>query len=317
MNDSRQRFARALDGKELLLTEGAIVERIRRDSGIPLDRDVAHTALLYTQAGRAALSTLWQEYLQIARTYHSCMLICTPTWRANSERLARTALPDVNQVSADAVQLLAELRAQFGDFGKQVFLGGLLGCRGDCYKPEEALQSDEAERFHTPQVHALAQAGADFLLAATLPALTEALGMARAMATTGCPYLLSFVLRPSGTLLDGTPVSDAIAQIDQTVSRPPSVYLANCIHPVHFEQALGEAEKARPGTQERLIGLQGNTSRKSPEELDGASTLDTDDPDDFGAVMARIRKRFGTRILGGCCGTDSRHIEAIARDCVA
>jgi homocysteine S-methyltransferase len=315
MVDSRHKFTDTLAREEFLLTEGSLLERIRRDPNLPLDPDVAHAALLYTKEGRAALTALWREYIEIARAYDSRILVCTPTWRANPERLARTAFPDVGQVALDAVQLLAELRADCGDFGKGVFIGGILGCRGDAYKPEEALQADEAARFHSPQVHALAQAGVDFLLAATLPAFTEALGLARAMAAVDCPYLLSFVLRPSGMLLDGTPVADAIAQIDQFVSPRPIAYLANCVHPVHFEQALGEAEKSRPGTKLRLIGLQGNTSRKSPEELDGALTLDTEDPNDFGAAMARLHERFGMRILGGCCGTDSRHIEAIARHC--
>jgi homocysteine S-methyltransferase len=282
-----------------------------------MDPNVAHASLLYTQEGRQALTALWREYIDVARENDSGILICTPTWRANPERLARTAFPDVDQVSEDAVRLLTELRGQYGDFGRRVFVGGLLGCRGDCYKPEEALNADDSARFHAQQAHALAQAGADFLVAETLPAFTEALGLARAMATTGCPYLLSFVLRPSGTLLDGTPVADAIAQIDQAVSPAPTAYIANCIHPVHFEQALKVAEMARPGTKERLIGLQGNTSRRQPEEFDGACALDAEDPDEFGEIMSRIRKQFGTRILGGCCGTDSRHIEAIARSCAA
>jgi homocysteine S-methyltransferase len=315
--DSRRAFANALAREELLLTEGALIERIRRDSAVPLDPDVANASLLYTKQGRNVLTALWREYIDIARAYDSCILVCTPTWRADPERLARTTLPEVGQVSADAVRLLAELRAQYGEFGRRVFIGGLLGCRGDCYKPEEALSADDSARFHAPQAQALAQAGADFLLAATLPAFTEALGLARVMAETGCPYLLSFVLRPSGTLLDGTPVVDAMDEIDHAINPQPSAYLANCIHPTHFEQALAEAEKARPGARKRLIGLQGNTSRKSPEEFDGAASLDTEDPKEFGAAMARIRKRFGTRILGGCCGTDARHIEAIARCCIA
>jgi homocysteine S-methyltransferase len=292
-----------------------MVERIRRGSGISLDPDVAHASLLYTQEGRQTLTALWREYIEVARSYDANMLVCTPTWRSNRERLARTCFPGVDQVSIDAVRLLAELRGRYGDFGKRVFVGGLLGCRGDCYKPQEALSAEVAERFHTSQVQALVQAGVDFLIGTTLPAVSEALGLARAMGDSGCPYLLSFVLRPDGTLLDGTPVADAIAAIDEVVSHRPSAYLANCVHPVHFESALGVAEKARTGATERLVGLQGNTSRKSPEEFDNAAYLDADDPLEFAKIVARIRGRFGTRILGGCCGTDARHIEAIARLC--
>jgi homocysteine S-methyltransferase len=315
VHNLRNEFAAALAGGELLLTEGAILERIRRESGLPLHDDLAHTPLIYSEDGRRALTTLWREYIEIACAANCPILICTPTWRANPERLARNHFPGVEKVSADAVLLLQEIRSSFGDFAKRIFIGGLLGCRGDAYKPKEALNVDDAASFHSPQVQALANAGADFLLAATLPAFSEAVGLAQAMADCSCPYLLSFVLRPSGTLLDGTPVADAITQIDRRISPPPSAYLANCTHPLLFEQAMQEAENARPGTRERLIGLQGNTSRRSPEEFDGSATLDGEDPEAFAAFMARVRGRFGTRILGGCCGTDARHIEAIARQC--
>jgi len=314
LSASRSRFVAALGAREFLLTEGAILERIRRDSGIPLDPHIAHAALLYSNAGRAALCSLWREYAEIARAADVGILLCTPTWRSTPERLASTDFPNVTQVSRDAVELLHELRAEFGDFSQRIFIGGIFGCRGDAYKPEESLNAEAAARYHAPQIAALEQAGVDFLLATTLPAFSEALGMAHAMRAVNCPSLLSFVLRPKGTLLDGTPVAEAIAAIDAQAS--PTAYLANCVHPLRFESALNAAEQARQGVKDRLIGLQGNTSKKSPEEFDGAENLDSDDPQEFAEVMARIRQRFGTRILGGCCGTDGRHIAAIARSCI-
>jgi homocysteine S-methyltransferase len=316
MQESQQEFLHALKGEKLLLTEGAIVERVRRESGIPLDSEVAHAALIYSEVGRQTLLALWREYIDVARAHDTSILITTPTWRASAERLSRTTLPSVDQFSLDAVHLLRDLRAQYGEFSRRIFIGGLLGCRGDCYKPEEALNAEAAESFHEPQIQALARAGADCLLAATLPAFSEAFGMAKAMAAAQMPYVLSFVLRPSGTLLDGMPVDEAIARIDGAVSSPPSAYLANCMHPLHFEAALEAAERTHPGTKERLTGLQGNTSRKAPEEFDGAETLDSEEPIAFGVIMARIRARFGAHVLGGCCGTDARHIEAILRCCL-
>jgi homocysteine S-methyltransferase len=135
------------------------------------------------------------------------------------------------------------------------------------------------------------------------------------MASVDCPFLLSFVLHSNGCLLDGTPVAEAIERIDQSAPRRTTAYLANCIHPVHFEKAMSEAEKSHPGIRERLIGLQGNTSRKSPADFDASLELDSEDPKEFGMAMARLRSRFGTQVLGGCCGTDARHIEAIAHLC--
>ena len=126
------------------------------------------------------------------------------------------------------------------------------------------------------------------------------------------PYLLSFVVRAEGTLLDGTRVSEAIARIDDSARPAPNGYLCNCVHPENFAKALEAAENERPGVRNRLIGLQGNTSRKDPAQLDGAAKLEGEDPVPFGAAMASLRQRFGTHILGGCCGTDVRHIAAIA-----
>lgn len=315
MTASQQRFLRALGGEALLLTEGAIVERVRRESSLKLDEKIAHAALLYSEKGRQTLCGLWREYIAVARESGLSILLETPTWRTNPERLSQSAFPSVEQLSRDAVHLLEDLRQECGAFGEKIFIGGLMGCRGDCYRPAEALGTEEAANFHARQAQALAQAGADFLLAATLPAFFEALGMARAMAATGAPYLLSFVLRPTGTLLDGTPVGEAIARIDAQTTAPPAAYLANCLHPLHFESALKAAETAHPGLRQRLVGVQGNTSRKSPEEFDGAETLDSEEPAAFGAIAARIRRRFGTHVLGGCCGTDARHIAAIAQAC--
>jgi homocysteine S-methyltransferase len=244
------------------------------------------------------------------------ILVCTPTWRANPERLARAKLPSVRQVAADAVALLTEIRSSYGMFGQRIFIGGLMGCKGDAYAPREALDSHSAERFHSEQAHALAQAGADFLLAATLPAFSEALGLAQACSKVEIPYLLSFVLRPDGSLLDGRPVVEAITRIDEAVTPAPAAYLANCVHPVNFLGALSAAERACPGIGKRLVGLQGNGSQKSPEELDGAIHLETDTPDAFAAAMRVVRKRFGSHIIGGCCGTDEHHISALAQTCI-
>jgi homocysteine S-methyltransferase len=315
-NPSNQEgFLSVLARREFCLTEGALIERIRRESSLPLDPQVANAALLYSAEGRALLLRLWREYLEIGRAHELGIVVGTPTWRANPERLAAAKLPPVAQVASDAVALLAGLRASYGGYGRKVYLAGLMGCRGDAYAPQESLDAAAAESFHQPQAEALALAGVDFLLAATLPACGEALGMARAMAGTAKPYILSFVLRPDGTLLDGTPVAEAIDRIDRSAAPAPAAYFANCVHPSNCLRALAAAEAMRPGTCRRLAGLQGNASAKTPEELDDSSTLEADEPEPFAAAMLELRRRFGTHILGGCCGTNAAHIAAIASRC--
>ena len=196
-------------------------------------------------------------------------------------------------------------------------MGGLLGCRGDAYLPQQALDAEAAERFHSEQAEALAAAGVDFLLATPLPALCEALGMARALAATGAPYLLNFVLRPNGELLDGTPLAEAIARIDDEVESPPAAFLAGCTHPANVCSALAAAESARPGTCKRLVGVQGNSSRKSPEELNEGGELQTGDVEEFVRSMRELRNRFGAHVQGGCCGTNASYIAALASDWTA
>jgi homocysteine S-methyltransferase len=219
----------ALAARRIILTEGAMVERLRRDPRVGLDPFVANAALIYTPSGRQALLDLWREYIETACRHDLEIILFTPTWRVNAERLRQAGLPDVHQVVHDAFALFNQLRAEYSTFGNKIFIGGLVGCRGDAYAPQEALSAERAEVFHLPHVRALAESGVDFLLAATLPALSESIGLAKAMSQTEISYGISFVVRPTGTLLDGTPIADAIATIDGSVSKPPIGYFANCV----------------------------------------------------------------------------------------
>ena len=295
-----------------ILAEGAVIERLRRDLAVTIDPYIANAGLIYTEAGRAALRRIYTQYLDIGKAYNLPMITLTPTWRANPERLRRAGFAETAAVNGDSARFLKEIRSNYGGYVQQFFIGGLMGCRGDAYNPAEALADGEGAAFHRPQARALAEAGVDFLIGSTLPAFSEALGMARAMAETGAPYILSFVLRPAGTLLDGTPLHTAIARIDAAVSPHPSAYLANCVHPRVYAAALSRAQAKDAAIGERIIGLQANTSAKSPEELDGLESLDGESPAQFAAAMLDVRRQFGAKVLGGCCGSDERHIEAIA-----
>jgi homocysteine S-methyltransferase len=287
----------------VLLAEGSIVERLRRHPGCSLDEHVAHAAFPYSAGPAHILEGLYREYLEVAKQARLPMLCFSPTWRANPERLRRAGLTlDVN---CDGVLFLRRIVAEH----EGVLLGGLMGCRGDAYRPSQALGADEAARFHRAQAQALADAGCDFLFASTLPAASEAAGIASAMARTGAPYMLSFLIDARGELLDGTPLPEAIAQIDSAVSPAPLGYLANCVHPSIMARALEHCDAASRG---RILGLQANTSAKSPEELEGSEHLETEDPERFAECMVNLHRRFGLRILGGCCGTDARHIHSLA-----
>lgn len=305
-------FQKLLAASPVILGEGAVIERLRRMPDIRLDDQVVNSALIYDDRGRSALGRICRQYLEIGRNYGLPLLLSTPTWRAGRERIAAAGLAG-RDLNGDNFRFLDSLRREQGDYGKNVVIGGLLSCKGDAYKPQEALSATEARAFHAWQAEALAAAGVDLLLAATLPALSEALGLAQALAATGLAYLISFVARPEGTLLDGTPLKDAIAAIDSQASPPPLAYLINCTHASVFRRALCHERNSSPLVRERVIGLLANTAALSPEELDNSTALVEEAPELFGAAVAALHGELGMKVLGGCCGTDERHIDSLAR----
>ncbi|RII29961.1 MAG: homocysteine methyltransferase [Geobacter sp.] len=307
----RVSFAEMLKRSPVILGEGAVIERLRRAAGIELDEHVVNSALIYSKEGRTALEGICGQYLEIGRSHGLPLLLSTPTWRAGQERIVAAGLAG-RDLNGDNFRFLDQLRAGYGEYASQVAICGLMSCKGDAYKPEEALATAEARAFHAWQANALAAAGVDFLLASTLPALSEALGLAQAQAATGLDYMVSFVARPEGTLLDGTPLKDAIAAIDAQASPRPLAYLINCTHASIFRRALLHGDNSSPYVRERVVGLLANTASLSPEELNESVELVEEAPEVFGSMVAGLHRELGMKVLGGCCGTDDRHINCLA-----
>ena len=308
---SRRTFPDLFASASCLLGEGAVIERLRRNPALELDPYLVNAAFIYTAGPRAALETICRQYLEIGRDSGLPLLISTPTWRASRERIAAAGFDGID-VNGDNVRFLDTLRHSYGGYAAQVSICGLMSCRGNAYSPDEALDVDAAQHYHAWQAGQLAEAGVDVLLAATLPAISEATGLALALAATGTPYLLSFVVRPTGTLLDGTPLHAAITAIDAGVTPRPLAYLINCTHASFARAALTDASNSSPLVRQRIVGLLANTAALSPEELDDSTRLIEEDPATFGATVAALHHELGLKILGGCCGTDDRHIRALA-----
>ena len=304
-------FAKFLENYPRILGEGAVIERLRRNSDLELDPHLVNSAFIYDDAKRAALETICRQYLAIGREFDVPLLMSTPTWRASRERIEAAGYAGVD-VNGDNVRFLDGLRRGYGGYGEKVVVCGLMSCRGNAYDPAEALAVDDAREFHAWQAGKLADAGVDFLLAATLPALSEATGLALALAAAGMPYIISFVVRPAGTLLDGTPLKDAIAAIDGVAPPRPLAYLINCTHVSFARAALMHETNSSPLVRRRIIGLLANTAALSPEDLDDSTTLVEEAPETFGRSVAALHREMGLKILGGCCGTDDRHIRSLA-----
>ena len=290
-----------------ILMEGALGERMKREYGLAFDPHIAMAGLIYDERGRDALSTLWLEYMHIADTYQLPFLATTPTRRANRDRLHQAGMDE--HVLYDNVHFLKEVRAQSSI---EMYCGCLMGCHGDAYTGEGALDQKEAKRFHSWQAEVCCKAGADFLYAGIMPTLPEAVGMAEAMALTGLPYIISFTITRDGRLIDKSTIHHTIEAIDHQVSRKPLCYMANCVHPAIALEALMQPFNRTSLVRERFLGLQANTSPLTYAELDGTTDLHCAEPEAFARDMLRLKAETGIKILGGCCGTDNRHMQAIA-----
>jgi len=281
----------------LILMEAAIVEQLRRSDQVQLHDSLANAPLIYDAAGREAMSALYTGYMELARQAGLPMLLCTPTWRAGKDRVQASGIS--NSINADAAAFMRDIRR-----GDNVLIGGMIGCKNDCYQPAEGLSVSDAEHFHQWQVEQLARGGVDFLIAETLPNVHEALGIARVMAATGIPYIISFVIARNGCILDGTSLDAAMQLIDANTRINPAGYMVNCAHPSFL----------RPETQPagiflRLIGFQANASSLDHCELESADELKSESISEWGQLMVELNRTYGVKILGGCCGTNIEHLK--------
>jgi len=300
-------FSKCIEEQPSILMEGALGERLKREYNLTFDAHVAMAKLIYDAAGRLALKNLWQEYIDIAKKYGLPFLATTPTRRANKERVEQAGCSA--SIIEDNVMFLRKIQKECDI---KMYVGGLMGCKGDAYTGEDTLSESEAQAFHTWQAGLFCKAGADFLFAGIMPTLPEATGMAQAMSETGLPYIISFTIQKDGRLIDGAAISEAIAYIDNTVDVKPVCYMANCVHPSIAYEALLQPFNQNPLVFNRFLGIQGNTSPLSYAELDGSLDLRCSDPMQFATEMLKLRDISNIKIFGGCCGTDNRHMEQIA-----
>lgn len=285
----------------LVLMEAAVVERLRRSGGVRLHDSLVNAPLIYDPVACEAMGAIYREYMTLAQNARLPLLVCTPTWRANQYRVEESGV--CNSINVDAAAYMQMLRdAQ--PHPDSIKIGGMIGCKNDCYRPDEGLSVEDAQHFHAWQIEQLAMGGVDFLIAVTLPNIQEALGIARAMATTGTPYIISFVIGKDGRVLDGNSLETAIAFVDANTTPQPLGYMVNCAHPSFLHPHTLPAE-----TLSRLIGYQANASSLDHCELENADDVKIDSISEWGRLMLDFNSTHGVRILGGCCGTGSEHLQ--------
>jgi S-methylmethionine-dependent homocysteine/selenocysteine methylase len=311
---ARYRNALVQLGGDLFLTDGGIETTLIFQEGLELP-DFAAFHLLKDSKGEAALRKYFRTYADIAKRLGAGLILESATWRASADwgtRLGYTP-ETLAQANRRAIRLLEEIRSELATEKIEVVISGCVGPRGDGYSPAQTMSDREAETYHREQVETFADTAADMVTAITMNYVEEAIGIARAAESAGMPVVISFTVETDGRLPTGQTLRAAIEQVDAATSGYPSYYMINCAHPTHFEHLLAEAE---PWTK-RIRGLRANASRKSHAELNESPDLDVGDPVELGMQHAWLKRRLPQlNVLGGCCGTDHRHVEQIATACL-
>lgn len=284
--------------------EAAIVEQLRRSGNIQLHDTLINALLIYQESGRRVLGQLYQDYINVAKEAGLPFIMSTPTWRANRYRVDNADIG--KHVNHDAVAFMNKIRDRPENHAVNIKLGGMIGCKNDCYLPSEGLSETESTAFHSWQINQLAEGDIDFLIAETLPNVAEATGIAKAMENTGLPYIISFVINRQGLILDGTSLNDAINIIDTETTRNPTGYMINCSYPSFLRAGQQPAE-----VLSRLVGCQANASSMDHCELDNSENLRSENIAEWGEDMLVLNRTFGIPILGGCCGTGVEHLRYI------
>ncbi|MCB2222233.1 MAG: homocysteine S-methyltransferase family protein [Bacteroidetes bacterium] len=301
-------FEKIFHEYKIILTEGAIVERLKTEYHAEMDVAINHAGLIYNEPH--ILELLYRQYIEIGEKHNIPIMIMTPTRRVNSESIKDSNFRDKN-IIRNSCAFLNKIKDGYDGYAKNILIGGLLGCRGDAYCGREILNIRESYSFHKHQTIQFQKEKVDFLFAGIMPEINEAIGMAKAMAETNIPYIISFMIRNEGCLLDGTSISEAIKRIDEHVIPKPICFMCNCVHPTNLIIALSHEKNSGRSELKRMMGIQANASILSPDELNNCHGLQQDDFSNLVDEMHFLQQQFHFKIFGGCCGTNDVFINRL------
>ena len=292
------------------LTDAGLETVLVFDEGLELPQFAAFP-LVDSDGGRAALQRYYKPFLELARDRDVPLVLSAPTWRASADwgRLLGYEGDDLAEVNRRAVAFVEGVRDDVLEPGERdnVVIEGSIGPRSDAYNPTLLMDADEAERYHAVQIRTLAEAGCPQATALTLTYPEEAIGIVRAARAAGLPIVVGFTVETDGRLPSGDSIEEAIVGVDRVTDGAVVSFMINCAHPTHFDHALPEGE-----SRTRIGGLRANASTLSHAELDESEELDSGDPDDLAERYVALRRDLpGLEVVGGCCGTDIRHVTAI------
>jgi S-methylmethionine-dependent homocysteine/selenocysteine methylase len=302
-------------GEPIYVADGGVETVMIFSEGFDLP-EFAAFPLLAEPKGREALRRYYEGFIEIARRHELGLTLDLPTWRASENwgQALGISSADLAEANREAVEFGNELRAAHEAQLTPIAVCGTLGPEGDAYHPDRALSAGQAEEYHATQIGTFAEAGVDMVAALTLTYTEEAIGIVRAAGAARVPASISFTVETDGRLPSEEPLREAMERLDAETGAAAAYLMINCAHPSHFEADLAEGG----AWVERIGGIRANASRRSHEELDNDSELDSGNPEELGREYAALLDRLpGLRVVGGCCGTDQRHIGCICESCFA
>jgi homocysteine S-methyltransferase len=297
----------------LFLTDGGMETTLVFHEGWELP-SFASFVLLDDERGRKTLRAYFDRYILTAIGEGTGFILESPTWRASPDWGSKIGYDAaaLERINREAIAMLFDIRDRHETPSSPMVVSGNLGPRGDGYDPGTLMQPEEARDYHRPQIVTFRDAGADLVSAFTMTNSNEALGIALAAQDENMPCVISFTVETDGRLPSGETLAHAIETVDAATAKGPAYYMLNCAHPTHFDHVL----TADAAWMSRLRGLRANASRMSHAELDNAPELDIGNPFELGGQYAELRRRLPQiNVLGGCCGTDHRHVESISTAC--
>lgn len=300
-------------GGGLFVTDGGLETDLIFHDGYQLPQNASYV-LLADQSGVDRLSRYFADYIDVADRYGLGMVLESATWRASSDWAAKigTSPEQLAEFNRRAIEMLIAICQRRPVEAPPLVVSGCLGPRSDAYQPTEIMTPREAEDYHALQINTFRDTEADMIAAMTLTNIPEAIGIVRAARAAQMPVAISFTVETDGRLPTGSTLRAAIDQVDAETDGTPAYYMINCAHPTHFEQVLEPGER----WTERIGGIRANSSAKSHAELNESPTLDEGNPVELGGQYKALVTKFPHfRILGGCCGTDYRHVREIAAAC--
>ena len=275
--------------------------------------EFAAIVLMEDEKARQALGSYFDRFLALAEEAGAGFVLDTNSWRGCTQWAPKLGMTreKLLGLSADAVRFARGIRYKWQGRVPAILVNGTVGPAGDAYAPGRPMTADDAEKMHTPQIRVLAEEGVDMISAITMTNIGEATGIARAARAAGVPLVISFTVETDGRLPTGDLLGEAIKAVDAATDGYPAYYMVNCAHPDHFRDALAAGE----GWVSRIGGVRANASRLSHAELDIAEELDEGDPEEFGRLHRELAAVLpNLRVVGGCCGTDFRHVGCVSRE---